>query len=87
MVEVVSPGDENSENYIRDYQDKRDQYADRGIPEYWLIDPQRSWVMVGLLVAGRYQFTTFRENQAIVSQALPTLDMTVARVLSRGKQD
>ncbi len=29
VVEVVSPGDENSENYKRDYQDKRDQYADR----------------------------------------------------------
>ena len=87
VVEVVSPGDENSDNYTRDYHDKRDQYADRGIPEYWLIDPQRSWVMVGLLVAGRYEFTTFRENQAIGSQVLPALDLTVARVLARGKQN
>ena len=87
VVEVVSPGDENSDNYTRDYHDKRDQYADRGIPEYWLIDPQRSWVMVGLLVAGRYEFTTFRGNQAIGSQVLPTLDLTVARVLARGKQN
>lgn len=86
VVEVVSPGDENSENYTRDYQDKRDQYAERGIPEYWLIDPQRSWIMVGLLVAGRYQFTTFQGNQAIVSQALPTLDLTVAKVLARGRK-
>jgi Uma2 family endonuclease len=85
VVEIVSPGDENSENYVRDYQDKRDQYAARGIPEYWLIDPQRSWVMVGLLVAGRYQFTTFRGEQTIVSQALPTLDLTVTSVLARGK--
>ena len=87
VVEGVSPGDENSDNYTRDYHDKRDRYADRGIPEYWLIDPQRSWVMVGLLVAGRYEFTTFRENQAIGSQVLPTLDFTVARVLARGKQN
>ena len=87
VVEVVSPGDENSDNYTRDYHDKRDQYADRGIPEYWLIDPQRSWVMVGLLVAGRYEFITFRGNQAIGSQVLPTLDLTVARVLARGKQN
>jgi Uma2 family endonuclease len=86
VVEVVSPGDEDSENYIRDYQDKRDQYADRGIPEYWLIDPQREWVMVGLLVAGRYQFTTFRGSQPIVSQALPTLNLTVTRLLSVGKR-
>jgi Uma2 family endonuclease len=86
VVEVVSPGDEDSENYVRDYQDKRDQYADRGIPEYWLVDPQRSWVMVGTLVAGRYQFTTFRGNQAIGSQALPTLNLTVTRLLSVGKR-
>ncbi len=85
VVEVVSPGDEDSQNYIRDYRDKRDQYADREIPEYWLIDPQRSWVMVGLLTAGHYQFTTFRESQAIVSQALPTFDLTVAQVLARGR--
>ncbi|MCX5963486.1 MAG: Uma2 family endonuclease [Cyanobacteria bacterium] len=92
VVEVVSPGDEDSENYTRDYHDKRDQYADRGIPEYWLIDPQRSWVMVGNLVAGRYQFTTFRGSQTltsgrsetIISQALPTLDLTVTSVLTRG---
>ena len=87
VVEVVSPGDENSDNYTRDYHDKRDQYADRGIPEYWLIDLQRSWVMVGLLVAGQYEFTTFRGNQAIGSQVLPTLDLAVARVLARGKQN
>ncbi len=85
VVEIVSPGDEDSDNYIRDYQDKRDQYADRGIPEYWLIDPQRSWVMVGTLVSGAYQFATFRGNQTIGSQALPTLDLTVTRLLSRGQ--
>ena len=87
VVEVVSPGNETSENYVRDYQDKRDQYADRGIPEYWLVDPQRSRVMVGTLVAGRYQFTTFRGNQAIVSQNLPTLNLTVTRLLSVGKRN
>ncbi len=38
VVEVVSPGSENSENYIRDYQNKRDQYAAIGIPEYWITE-------------------------------------------------
>ena len=50
VVEVVSPGKENSDNYVRDYQDKRKQYAEIGIPEYWLIDPERSWVMIGTLM-------------------------------------
>ena len=82
VVEVVSPGDEDSDNYTRDYQDKRDQYADRGIPEYWLIDPQRSWVMVGSLVSGGYQFQTFRGEQPIVSSTFPELKLTADQVLN-----
>jgi Uma2 family endonuclease len=40
VVEVVSPGNENSANYKRDYETKRDQYAAIGVPEYWLIDTE-----------------------------------------------
>jgi Uma2 family endonuclease len=43
VVEVVSPGENNRE---RDYVHKRDQYAARGIPEYWMIDPEQQTVMV-----------------------------------------
>ena len=81
VVEVVSPGNEDSDNYKRDYQDKRDQYAAIGIPEYWLIDPQRSWVMVGTLISGAYQFQTFRDDEPIVSPAFPELKLTTAIVL------
>jgi Uma2 family endonuclease len=82
VVEVVSKGDEDSENYIRDYRDKRDQYADRGIPEYWLIDPQREWVMVGTLISGAYQFATFRGDQPIISPTFPEFKLTAAQVLA-----
>jgi Uma2 family endonuclease len=81
IVEVVSPGNENSENYKRDYQDKRDQYAAICIPEYWIIDPDRAWVRVGILTDGTYQFTTFQGEQAIVSPTFPELKLTVAQVL------
>ena len=81
VVEVVSPGDESKPNYKRDYQDKRDQYAAIGIPEYWLVDPEREWVMVGTLVSSTYQFVTFRGNDAIVSPTFPDLKLTAAIVL------
>jgi Uma2 family endonuclease len=81
VVEVVSPGSEKSENYIRDYQDKRNQYAAIEIPEYWIVDPDREWVMVGTLVSGAYQFVTFRGNDAIVSPTFPELKLTAAQVL------
>jgi Uma2 family endonuclease len=81
VVEVVSPGDESKPNYTRDYQDKRKQYAAIAIPEYWIIDPDREWVMVGTLIGDRYQFATFRGNEPIVSPTFPELKLTAAIVL------
>ena len=81
VAEVVSPGDEDSGNYIWDYQDKPKQYAEIGIPEYWIIDPDRDWVMVGTLIDGAYQFQTFKDDTAIVSPTFPELRLTAATVL------
>jgi Uma2 family endonuclease len=82
VFEVVSPGDDRSENYLRDYQDKRDQYAAIGIPEFWLIDPDRSWVMVGTLIENQYQFKTFSADEMIVSPSFPSVDVTASQVLN-----
>ena len=81
VVEVVSPGAESKPNYTRDYRDKRDQYAAIAIPEYWIIDPDRAWFMVGTLIGNRYQFATFRGNEPIVSPTFPELKLTAAIVL------
>ncbi len=82
VVEVVSPGAESKPNYKRDYQDKRDQYAAIAIPEYWIVDPDRDWVMVGTLVSGAYQFETFQREQPIVSPTFPELRLTAAEILT-----
>ncbi len=81
VVEVVSPGAESKLNYKRDYQDKRDQYSAIGIPEYWIVDPDREWVMVGTLVSGAYEFVTFRGDETIVSPTFPELRLRAAQVL------
>jgi len=81
VVEVVSPGDENSDNYRGDYEAKRDQYAAIAIPEYWIVDPDRAWIMVGTLIAGQYQFETFTGNQTLVSPTFPELKLTATQVL------
>ena len=82
LVEVVSPGNENSDNYIRDYIDKPKQYAAIGVPELWLIDPDREWIQVGTLSDNGYQFETFTGQNTIVSPTFPKLDLTTAQVLS-----
>jgi Uma2 family endonuclease len=81
VVEVVSPGDESKPNYTRNYRDKRDQYAAIAIPEYWIVDPDRDWIMVGTLMASQYQFETFTGNQTLVSLTFPELKLTATQVL------
>jgi Uma2 family endonuclease len=82
LVEVVSPGDEDSENYQRDYVHKSSQYAAIAVPEYWIIDPDRAVVLVGRLTDGKYQFQTFTGNQRIVSPTFPSVSLTAEQVLS-----
>ena len=85
IVEVVSPGTETTENYQRDYTGKRDQYAARGIPEYWLIDPQRQTVLVLTLKGAIYQEKSFTGQAAIVSSAFPDLKLTAEQILNAGQ--
>jgi Uma2 family endonuclease len=85
LVEIVSPGDEESRNYQRDYLEKPVEYADRGIPEFWIIDPVRAWVLVLALQDNSYQKTEFRGSDSIVSTAFPNLKLTAEQVLKAGR--
>jgi Uma2 family endonuclease len=84
LAEVVSPGDEDSSNYQRDYVQKPQQYAAIGVPEYWIIDPEREVILVGILTDGLYQFQAFRGDRAIVSLAIPELRLTASQLLAKG---
>jgi Uma2 family endonuclease len=93
VVEVVSNSarDKQSRDDLRsvgdhrDYEEKPLEYAERGIPEYWLIDPDRAWVRVGTLVNGAYQFQDFTGKQVIVSTAFPDLTLTAGQILTAGR--
>jgi Uma2 family endonuclease len=46
VVEVVSNSDTDPKSRDRDYQEKRSEYALRGIPEYWIIDPIAAVILI-----------------------------------------
>lgn len=86
VVEVVSPGEPGSDNYDRDYIEKPQEYAKRGIPEFWLIDPSRAVVLVLSLVDGVYQIAEFRGGDHIQSSTFQTLNLTAQQVLTAGEE-
>jgi Uma2 family endonuclease len=78
VVEVVSPGQVSRE---RDYYHKRNQYAARGIPEYWIIDPEAQTIMVLQLKHDTYgEVGIFQSNTPIFSPTLPHLILTSEQI-------
>ena len=83
VAEAVSPGDESTSNYKRDYVWKRQQYAELGIPEYWIIDPHRGKVTVLLLADGSYEEKVYVDGEQVESKVFPMLVVTVNDLLVR----
>jgi Uma2 family endonuclease len=85
VVEVVSNSDTDKKSRDRDYTLKRSEYAERGIPEYWIVDPVAAVVLVLHLDGGVYQEQRFTGDMAIASPTFPVLKLTATQVLSAGR--
>jgi len=85
VVEVVSPGKPGEDNYDRDYVEKPKEYATRGIPEFWQIDPSRSVVAVLTLKDGNYWSREFRGDSRVISPTFPDLQLTADQTLRAGR--
>jgi Uma2 family endonuclease len=68
-MEVVSSDDESHQ---RDYEKKRADYAEAGIPEYWIVDPGTERIIVLVLKDKQYQtHGEFVPGQQATSILLP----------------
>jgi Uma2 family endonuclease len=85
VVEVVSNSKKDKKSRARDYDEKPVEYAARGIPEYWIVDPDEAVVLVGTLTSGAYRFATFTGSQSIKSPTFPALALTADQVLTAGE--
>lgn len=80
VVEVVSPDDPD-----RDYRQKRGDYAEAGISEYWIVDPNVPELVVLTLDEGRYIYHgTFRPGDIAVSSVLEGFSVGVSAVFEAG---
>ncbi len=84
-IEVVCSSDTNKISRQRDYGRKRTEYAQRGIVEYWIIDPIEGVVLVLTLVDGAYQERKFTDDELLVSPNFPDLALSAKRVLAAGR--
>ena len=76
VVEIVS---NSKEGRHRDLQEKRGDYAEAGVPEYWIVDPMEKMISVLELEDGRYvTLGEFKVGEIASSKLLPGLAIDVA---------
>lgn len=78
VAEIVSPDDPG-----RDLVVKRAEYAAAGIPEYWIIDPERETVTVLALDGAHYtERGVYRPGDMAVAATLPGFTVDVSALLA-----
>ena len=90
IIEIVST------NWRDDYYVKYADYEEMGISEYWIVDyaalggrnfignPKQPTISVCNLVDGEYQISRFRDDEQVISQTFPELNLTANQILKAG---
>jgi len=77
VVEIISPDDPD-----RDTKIKRSEYAEAGIPEYWIVDPENESITLLRLEAGLYvEHGIFHRDEMATSALLNGFAVPVDAVL------
>lgn len=83
-VEVVS---EDNRSHIRDHVEKRELYAQAGIGEYWIVDPQEQRVIVLTLDGDAYaEHANLIRSGTAASKLLDGFSVDIAEVFAAGKK-
>jgi Uma2 family endonuclease len=80
VVEIVSPDDPERDTVV-----KRADYAEAGIPEYWIVDSQEQAITVLRLEGATYtEHGIFRRGEIATSALLQGFSLSVEVVLDAG---
>ena len=81
VMEVISEGGAD-----RDLNVKRLDYAEAGIPEYWIVDPRQSRITVLRLADGQYAVDgEYGPGAKAVSPTLPGFEVDVQQAFDAGR--
>lgn len=78
VVEIVSPDDPERDTVV-----KRADYAEAGIPEYWIVEPDTERVIVLALRDGRYhEAGVYQQSEPVRSVLLPELAIPLQTIFA-----
>jgi Uma2 family endonuclease len=84
VMEIVSGDPKDRE---RDWEDKPREYARAGIPEYWIVDPDKQLIRVLTLRGKTYEVHgDFGPDARATSVLLPGFAVSVAEMLASGRR-
>lgn len=84
VIEVVSA---DKQSHERDYVKKRALYAEAGVAEYWIVDPQQQRVMALTLDGDKYaEHANLTGSGTAASKLLNGFSVDVAAVFAARKQ-
>lgn len=79
VMEVISPDDPSRDTVV-----KRREYAQAGIPEYWLVDPASAEIAVLTLTHDRYEpHGLYGQGDTAVSALLPGFSVDVTALFDQ----
>jgi Uma2 family endonuclease len=84
MMEIVSP---DAQSRKRDFEEKRIEYAESAIPEYWIVDPETETITVLTLPEGATEYDVsgeYKPGQTAVSVLLPGFTVDVSACFAAG---
>ncbi len=85
VMEVVS---DDLESHKRDWEQKRLDYAEGKVPEYWIVDPQLEKITVLTLLGDAYvEYGVFTAGEAATSKLLTGFAVHVTDVFAAAKRD
>jgi Uma2 family endonuclease len=79
VVEFVSAG---KRNYVRDYVEKRHDYLEIGVVEYWIIDRFRRTMTVFRQGSADAAEQVVTESETYITPLLPGFELPLARLLA-----